>query len=478
MQAQKTFVSLKNLLRSFKYFLFGLAFCFCQTRSFSQNQIVDSLKTLLKNAKHDTTRLRLRVMIGEVDMILRLSYWDSIYIDSKKLKSRTLEAIALDFIGFVYRNQGNSSQALNYYNQSLKIEEETGNKKGIAESLNNIGFVYDNQGDIPKALNYYERSLKIQEEIGDKNGTAYSLLNIGFTYSAQHDILKALDHNYRALKLFTEIQDKEGMGHSFNNIASIYYHQANIPKALEYFKKGLKIREELGDNSDIANSLSNLGSIYNKQGDLSQALDYFLKSLYLRKEINEKQGIASSFDHIGAVYLKQKKYDLAHAYADSALVLSKELGFPENLIDAEITLSMIDSASGNYAGAYEHYKQFIIYNDSIANEGTRKASIKSQLKYEYEKKEAVIKEQQEKERIVAEEKDRFQKIVILSVIVGLVLVIVFAFFIFRSLKVTRHQKEIIEEKQKEILDSIYYAKRIQTSLLPTEKYLRKYLNRS
>lgn len=35
------------------------------------------------------------------------------------------------------------------------------------------------------------------------------------------------------------------------------------------------------------------------------------------------------------------------------------------------------------------------------------------------------------------------------------------------------QKELLEEKQKEILDSIRYAKRIQTSLMPTEKYLRK-----
>ena len=50
-------------------------------------------------------------------------------------------------------------------------------------------------------------------------------------------------------------------------------------------------------------------------------------------------------------------------------------------------------------------------------------------------------------------------------------VIIFAFFVFRSLKITRRQKSIIEEKQKEILDSIHYAKRIQQSLLPTTKYI-------
>jgi len=36
---------------------------------------------------------------------------------------------------------------------------------------------------------------------------------------------------------------------------------------------------------------------------------------------------------------------------------------------------------------------------------------------------------------------------------------------------------IIEEKNKDILDSIRYAKRIQNSLLPTEVYIENALNR-
>lgn len=39
------------------------------------------------------------------------------------------------------------------------------------------------------------------------------------------------------------------------------------------------------------------------------------------------------------------------------------------------------------------------------------------------------------------------------------------------------QKQIIEEKNKDITDSIHYAKRIQTSLLPTEKYIDKSIKR-
>ena len=74
---------------------------------------------------------------------------------------------------------------------------------------------------------------------------------------------------------------------------------------------------------------------------------------------------------------------------------------------------------------------------------------------------------------------------------GLVLVIVFSGFIFKSLRTTRkqkllieiknketeEQKKTIEMKQKENLDSIHYAKRIQTALIPNEKYIAKVINK-
>ena len=70
---------------------------------------------------------------------------------------------------------------------------------------------------------------------------------------------------------------------------------------------------------------------------------------------------------------------------------------------------------------------------------------------------------------------------------GLAVVIVFALFILNRFRVTRKQKDIIEkqksvvesknliieQKQKEILDSIHYAKRIQTAHLPNEKFIAK-----
>ena len=84
-------------------------------------------------------------------------------------------------------------KALDYYQRSIKINKELGNKKASASTMNNIGIIYKQQGDFPKALEYYQLSLKIQEEIGDKKGIASTINNIGIIYKQQGDDSKALE---------------------------------------------------------------------------------------------------------------------------------------------------------------------------------------------------------------------------------------------------------------------------------------------
>jgi hypothetical protein len=128
--------------------------------------------------------------------------------------------------------------------------------------------------------------------------------------------------------------------------------------------------------------------------------------------------------------------------------------------------------------------------DSLNMESNKKASIESQLKYEYEKKAVAdsVRVVEEKKVVAAQLKQkRTQRYALYG---GLGLMALFALFMVNRFRITSKQKNIIseqkklveaqksivEEKQKEVLDSIHYAKRIQRSLLPQEKYIEKILN--
>lgn len=505
---------------------------------FAQNPKTDSLTLLLKTATHDTSRCNLLSVIIETEtdekiwavysqqlktiaekhlksnnepfrsfylnhyaLTLRclgqmaalkgndsvLNYYTSSLDNFKKAGNLKSAALLCNMICEHYYQKNNTLKAIEYSLKELQIREKIGSKKEISETLHNISTIYHNQGDVSRALEYSHRALKIREEMGDKKGISKSLNNLAIMYFNQGDTDKALEYHMKSLKLREELSDKQGVHQSLNNIGVLYNKLGYIDKALYYYQKALKIREELDDQLGIAESMHNIGVILKKQGNIDGALNLFKKSLKIRKEMQDSWGISGSLNNLAKTYFtlgitqknsarKKRNYSLALAYGDSCFAAAKELGYPEHLRNAEEILSQIDSANGNFKGAFTHYKNFIIYRDSIVNEQTRKAGIKNQLKYEFDKKEAILKEQQEKERAISLEKSRFQQIVILSVAIGLFLVIAFAVYIFRSLNITRKQKIVIEEKQKEILDSIHYAQRIQRSLLPNESYIHKKIN--
>jgi tetratricopeptide (TPR) repeat protein len=472
-----------------KYLIFSLCCFFSFSLVYSQKNRMDSLLSCLPRAAEDTDKLNLLVDISEVCDLNDIGKYakQAVVLADKLLAGVTNErvtnriksskATALNNLGFMSTNTGNIVAAAEYYKQSLELYNELKDEAGIAMSFNNIGGIYQNEGDISRALEYYSKSLIIREKLHDEVGLAYTVNNIGDIYQRQGDGEGALKYFNRSLKIREKIGDKEGIATSLNNIGGIYDSRGELEIALKYYTRSLDLYEQIGNKQGVAYLLNNTGNICEKQRKSAMALDYFKRSLAIEKQISDTPGTAYSYDNIGTVYFKQKKFLLALAYEDSSLVVSKAIGFPENIRNAELTITAIHSAMGNYKESYFHYKQYIIYRDSLNNNETRKASIKNQLKYEYDKKEAVIKEQQDKERALSEEKNNRQQIVIWSVAAGLLLVVGFAGFVSRSLKTTRHQKLVIEQKQKDILDSIHYAKRIQRSLLPQERSIDRALRR-
>jgi hypothetical protein len=134
---------------------------------------------------------------------------------------------------------------------------------------------------------------------------------------------------------------------------------------------------------------------------------------------------------------------------------------------------------GNY-----YYKKHIAWRDKLFNEESRKQSVRKQMNYEYEKKEVYNRAIYEKQMEIAAADKKRQNIVIALIAVVALAILVIALVVIRSLRIVQKQKLIIEDqkaivegKQKAIVDSIYYAKRIQQSLLPTEKFIERILNK-
>ncbi|MES2567700.1 MAG: tetratricopeptide repeat protein [Bacteroidota bacterium] len=498
------------------------------TKQSTRGQNIDSLKQALKSATHDTTRCHILNQMIEIEADDNI--WPNYNLQLKALCEKNLKnssssektnytsrvfylkylASAFNNIGYIYNIQGNTIKAVEFFKKSLTLQEEIKDQKGIAESLNNIGVIYQNQSDIPQALECYHRSLRIQENIKDKSGIASSLNNIGAIYQNQNEISKAIEFFKKSLKIQEEINDQIGLAYTLNNIGRIYDTQGNFPKSLEYHRHSLRIRKEINDKGGIANSLNNIGAIYQKQAERSindtlllRSLEYHQAALKAQEEIEDKKGMAYSLNSMAAIQFKLKQTVMAKKNATLSLTISQELGYPISISNASFLLSKIFKENGEYKQAYEMQLLYKQMSDSINNENNRKSSIQKSLQYLYEKKNVADSIKVMEERKIFAVRIQQEKTQRMALYLGIILTGIFAIFMFNRFRITRKQKNIIEqqkkevdvqrhladerrmlaesqkniieEKQKEILDSIHYAKRIQQAMLTSEDYIKQHL---
>ncbi len=396
-------------------------------------------------------------------------------------------------LGSINFSKGNYDEALKQYHQALNIREKLNDKAGMAKSIVNIGTSYREKGEQANALKYYYKALSINESINDKNGIEINTGIIGSALTVEKQYDKALTYYFRALKMAQELGNRSHEGDWMGSIGMIYDKKRDFTKTMEYFEKAIAISEELGEQNSIAVWKDNMATTYRSMKKMDKALEYYFISLKINEKLGKKKNTANQMINIGAVYMDLKKYTLAKNYMDKALAIFKESGAKLKLREGYYFRMQLDSMTNNYKEAFKDYKLFILYKDSVDNEETRKQSMQTVMQYEYDKKEAVANAEHKtelvKQNLIAEEQNRKKNTIISSVIIGLVLVIVFAVFMYSRYKVTqkqkgiielkeketRDQKHIIEEKHREITDSINYAERIQRSLLASKEMLDTHL---
>ncbi len=435
---------------------------FAQNADEENNRAKDLLRTAIKNAKHDTIRCRLLSALIEIEYDEKIwpAYNEELFeLAKKNSESEVSGELKNDYLAY------------------------------FANATNNKGYLAQEHGDISKALEYYFSALKLEEQLSDKKNMATTINNIAYIYMHQGGIDRSLEFVNKALGLQKEIKDSSGIANSYNNLGNLYRHKNDIARSLDYFERSIELYKKLNDIGGTAVCLSNMAEIYTKKENYSKAIEYFLEAINIHEKMNNNDGVAYNLNCLANVMFDIGKPEEALKYGIRGYNLAKEVSYIENIRNASLILYKIYRKQNNYPEALKMYQTYIIMHDSINNTATRNSSIKNQLKYEYEKKAAAdsVRVTEEKKVVAVRLKhERTQRYALYG---GIGLVGLFAVFMVNRFRVTNkqkklielqkrsveHQKNLVDIKQKEILDSIHYAKRIQNSLLPSEKYLARNL---
>lgn len=428
----------------------------------AQSSKTDSLLARLKTDKNDTNKVKdLYRLCNEYrltgDYETGLTYGKQAVSLAESLKFKRGVASAYNNMGIIYMFQSDFVEAMKCYETSLTIYKEAGNNDGIAKAYGNMSGIYMYLGNYPEALKINFAALKLQEEVKDTSGIASRHSNIGQLYLYQKKYREALNYFNTALKLYTSVNDKEGMAIALNNAGIAYMNQGNNQEALKNYQEASVIYKEMENKYGMATSFNNIGIIYDRLGNYPEAIESYLAAL----NINEKDGnediTASSLINLGVIYTRLHKSKDARMYLMKALQLSRETDNLQTMSSAYSNLGILDSSVGDYKGAYRNYQKAIIYRDSLNNEETKQKTLQSSMQYEFDKKEAATKAENDKVVLKLEGENELQKqkqrFMVIFIVVFALLMLVLLFFAKRAYDNKKKYSEVLskENEHKELL---------------------------
>ncbi len=272
----------------------------------------------------------------------------------------------------------------------------------------------------------------------------------------------------------------QNMSSAYMRLAKIYDSEKDTVQCLRSFELAHIHNNKGGNFRNEPLVLGEMGNAYRRFGYLDSAMIIENKSLQLREKFHITEGIMYCYASISQIYLAKKDYREAITYANKAMKLSIQSGYHDYDDNYLSVLALAYSKTGDFKQAYDYQTRYYNYTDSMTKLHNDKEvyRLKSEEKEaeqqaEFNKKTALAKIEQEKRDVITASNSKRQKLYILFTLLIAAASGIVAYVVFRSLKITRRQKaeieiqkELVQEKNKEILDSIAYAKRLQDAILP------------
>jgi len=333
------------------------------------------------------------------------------------------------------------------FNTAIHLLQETivtNYQKGIADSSKILGYCYWRFSDYSKSLDHSLSAINIYKSLKDKKGEADTVNNLGAVYMFQNENQKRLECNLNCLALREEIEDFDGVSGSMNNIGETYFEMGDYNNAEKWLLDCLEYEHSGIDSKAWANH--NLGKIQTGHSNWTIAKDYFSKCLELTTIDKYDVLTCETFLKLCELSISTANYSEAEEYGIKALALGKEIGAKEYIKTALLLLSTIMEKLNKTVESLSYHKQYHQIHEEIFNEENSQKIKDIGYQHEIDQISKVA------------EFERLKKIELAN-----------------AYQKVEQSNLLIEQKNRDITDSIRYAKKIQQALLKPENHVSDHL---
>lgn len=255
---------------------------------------------------------------------------------AEKANNTELRVLSLNMLGVVYRRTDAIKTALDYNQRALELAESVDNpsvhiKRSINVALNGIGNLYQTLEQYDQAIVQFERALKLEEELGNKLGLAINHQNIGNCLEEKGDLESALENYRKSLAYNEEIGSEYGTIICKNSLAQIYLKQDMPYAALVLLEPLLEASQRIGDFFITASIFINTGWAHTKLGNFDQAHDFISKGLDMAINRNMPSSILYGYQKLSELEYDRGDFKKAYEYYKKADEHAAQISSATNL---------------------------------------------------------------------------------------------------------------------------------------------------
>jgi tetratricopeptide (TPR) repeat protein len=422
-------------------------------------------------------------------------------------------AFCLSTIGDTYLFEGEFDRALEYHNKALNISKQIGDLHRQAFCYSSIGNNYHMRGDFKSSIDYHTKSIEAARKVNEENIIAGSMGTIADAHANLFNYPKAIETYLEAFDLAEKKKDKHNTAFIYAGMSDIYQRQNDLDKAEQYQRMSIALSKEIGDYSRSCDGELTMAAILIQKGDTSQArtitedalkvawennypfhlawgyrikgklnelsgdlngaVQYYRQSLKLNEELGDQKETADTKNHLANALFQLGNTDEAIILAESALQLARTIQSPGLAHEAARILCIAYERKGDYKTAFGYSQLVRQLSDSLNNAENTKRQTEIFLQHRFDKEKEEARIERAKSDAIQEARYQQQRLILTVAIVGLILLAGLVFLIFRGYRqkqraneIISEQKKMVEEVNREITDSINYAKNIQEAMLP------------
>ncbi len=427
-----------------------LLLCFAQL-CHAQFLNIDSCLQVLKTSKDDTNKV----------MLLSDIAWDISY--------------------------QNLQTGIGYSKQSIALAKKLGAERQYSKIFHVMGAIYADMSEQGKALDLFLESLHYAKKYNQFENLGFVYNSLGNFYSKQNDQRKALSFYLQAMEAHKKAGAVAAMYTPYNNLGEVYLKLKKIDSAVYYLDACIAYNERTNDRGRLVNNYITLSEVYIEKGETAKGLEYALKAVTIIRSLSDKYTLGRALSQLGTIYYANHRAGQATTVFNECLTVAGQTGDLSTQESAAGFLSRIYDEQGDYKHALEYFKLYKKYADSTLNNENIRQIRSSEARYENEKKQKEIELLAEKQKLSDAQREK-GKLYLYFAIVGIAGLGVLLIMLYKNNRAkqkvnkelasynleVKHQKELVEGKNKEITDSIHYAQRIQQSILTSDAYFKKH----